>query len=530
MIKRFLLVLGFLASMLLVKSSEIKGNEGNEQELLRIEGSKQCDDCEEEIMDQRIIESLEKAVSNLNDGKTVDYSDDPASNFFHNFITRSIDVKSTEISLLEETLWEMPFMTNLSVEWHTTTFFVLLNNFQIDEDVLVEYFQYIVPFWQDETLKADLLRKAIESSITKLFLDLFEEILKVVHEEKDEKFGLETLILLKEETEMTELKETVIWRSMCTLVVKKFPKSVYESKLRIKNYNGEALDENEFYIHFLPILRNLMIEDRREFEEEEEYCNLFTLFHFGDSDAEMAIMDVNALLIINQIFLSSKINLSAFKLELNELRQDLIERILFDSILFGLNLREMIILLFDKNAFSIFQSLLKYSKNLILDETILYEIMEIMIDKATTHHDLNFVSALIAYANIPQTVWIRLIEKFQGQRVKIYVISHFEAIDISIKRYEKDLDLKTPGIFDIEFDGEAVDKISELKKKPFQLKAARFFLARVCGIPFEMTEVNDTINESYEWNEAVAFINFYVERMAAILGYNNGDIIKFKLM
>lgn len=533
MIKRFLFLLILLTFNFVVKCSENKEAETKIRENMGISGSKRSNEGamvkrRQKEFEQGIIESLRQTVINLNDKRQVDYSNDPAMNFFDKFMKISVEAKLSETC---ESLWEMSFITSLSVDWHTTAFFLLLNSgFKISEHVFIEYFKYICPFWSYETFKAAALIQAMKSSITKLFSDLFEEILKEVDKEKVPNFGTETLILLQKMSEVTGLKETTKWRVMCTLTVKKFPESVYESKLRIDDFKGEELVKKTVFIHLLPILRNLMIETMEEFVGEQDYFDLFALFQLGDLDAKLP-MGVGGLLLINQMFLRSKINLSAFKLELNTLKQDIIERI-FDVLFLGLEAHEMVKIFFDNSTFSIFESFLKYSKNLKLSEQFLYEALQIFIEKATFYYEFNFIYALLAYVNIPRTVWTRLTETFQGQLNKIFIINQCEALDVSIKRYESCLDLKSREVFVIEFDGEMVDRMAEIKKRPLQLEVARLFLARVCGIPLEMTDTPDNANENFEWSEAVAFINFYVERTARIFGYSSEEdfIIKFQVV
>ena len=471
--------------------------------------------------EQAVMDCLIRVLCNFNVKKLPEYENDSASNFFDRLIRRSLSFNIAENA--EISLWEMPFTFDLTLEWHTVAFFlVLINNYKIDEDVLVEYFEFLLPKWTDKTLRTVVLEQVFTAAIDKLFLDLFEEALKAVNQ--DDKMGIEILLLLKKRIGLKTPNETAIWQSMCTKTIKKFPETVYDPQLRIENFNGENLVIQGVFIHFLPILRNLMIETWTEFEFEQEPFDFFVLFRLGDLEAKLP-MGPGGLKVINQMFLWSRINLSAFKLEIGALKLKLIER-LFDALFLGLEMLEIMKILFEFRSFSIFESYLKYSTDLNLNATVLYDLLKLFFEKCVNYNDFNFILALIAYVNIPKTVWNELKSTFKGQPPKIIILNQYESISQALSIFNARLDLKTKGSIGLRINGVLIDRIAEARKQPVQLETARIFLARVCGIPIEMTVNTEYCTENFEWSETVGFINFHVERIAGIVGYH-GDIIKF---
>lgn len=521
----------------MIKSSEIRSIEA---EKVTISGSKRCNEEIEKPknvqleFNQSVIESLRKIVAgfNINRTKFIDYSSDPVSNFFDKLLRRSFDLKLVDESV--ESLWEMSFMTSLSSSFFTSSFFLILNsNIDLKEEILIEYFKFILPFWTDENFKVRALRQATKQAIKKLFPDFFEIILMSIDKQMDKRFGTDALLELKAVEALNGAKDVRNWLYMCTFTVKMFPESVYESKLRIGDFNGSDSTRKEVFIHFLPILRNLMIERREEFDDEQDSFDLFVLFQFGDLDAKVP-MGIGGLLTIDQMFLRSKINLSTFKLELYDIKVDIVER-MYDSMFLGKDWKNVIKLLFDNNAFSIFESFLKYNKNLEFKEPALHDILCFLFVKANYYHELNFIAAMVAYINISEAVWNLLIETFKGRAKKIFIINQFRSIDLALKQfdYNSAFDINKPTVsreFEIKIDKGTIDEIAQQRRWPLQLEVARIFLARVCGIPLEMTPVTDVFKEDFEWSEAAGFINFYTERIAELMGYDKSDIIKFKFI
>ena len=79
----------------------------------------------------------------------------------------------------------------------------------------------------------------------------------------------------------------------------------------MRRFKGADQASRSVFIHFLPILRTLLIENVIDFEADLEAYDNFALFHLGDLES-IVPMGSGGLSVINEMFLRSKINLSAF--------------------------------------------------------------------------------------------------------------------------------------------------------------------------------------------------------------------------
>ena len=94
----------------------------------------------------------------------------------------------------------------------------------------------------------------------------------------------------------------------------------------------------------------------------------------------------------------------------------------------------------------------------------------------------------------------------------IDIVNTFPKISLSLKVSEDENDtihLTEPSKIK-QYSNDLIDRF------PIYIYAARIFLFKVFSIPLAATRFLDSTNESALWSEAVAFINFYIERFAQI--------------
>ena len=482
------------------------------------------EDEEEVDYEEVIYNSLKTAIEGVKSRNVIDYPNDPETDFFDKLVRRSISFPLKQVPDDTE-FWDMPCTFRLSVEFHTSAFYyILTNKINFSEECLVEYFLFIYDSWicgygdvngQLETL----LIRACELAIPLKFLDLFEIAFAQIEQESS---GFELLMYLRNDAlnlSDTSAESNYKWQMMCLAVIRGFPQLAYNLKMRLKDFKGAELPERYVFIHYLPILRTLLITNTCEFEADSEAFEDFILFHLGNLTTKLP-MGVGGLKIINEMFLRSKINLSAFETpEKFNLKRKIIER-LFDGIFLGMETGELVELTFEKGTFSIFEAYMKYSKNIKLNNASMTKILTYLLKNTKDYKKVNFFKAFLTYMTIPKTIWNALNksckETFVYQAQLIYAIN---------EKVSANLDLKKDETIQIPIkESEKLNEMSERNKFPFQLDAAHVFLARACGIPLEMTEVLKFTMEGFEWREVVAFINFYVERAAGLALISDGHL------
>ena len=468
-------------------------------------------------------ETISKVFRGFNTKVVPDYAD-PSEDFFDKFIRRSFYIKlSNTIDSQDIWLWDLPCTSVHDITWHTEAFFFLMvYNVFVAEHVIVEYFQYILRRWIKERedligFKSEFVIGICKYAIFYQYDDLLEEVLKFM---KSENSGIALMILLARQSSRFPLcKNTFKWQTMCLKVIKAFPRIVYADNLRLNRFFGAKDPSLLVYIHLTPILRTLLIRSRDEFDTDQELFDTFALFQTGNLESKLPI-GIGGLQVVNQMFLRSRINLSAFSTPIetsHSLKTDIIVR-LFDAIFLGIKPADLAKILFDQKAFSVFESFLKYSSTFPTSEADLIRILGYFITKSGLNCERDFISAMISYLDIPEKVWDRLLEIFASTSpAQVEIVSLYRIIKESLKEAPigqlinlstgKNVHFKVvqPGL---------IDSLSERLRKPIQLEVARIFLARSCGIPLEMTKVDDTASESFEWSETVGFINFHVERVA----------------
>lgn len=472
-----------------------------------------------------VYDSLERFITNLNAKKSQNYEEEPNLRFLDELVRRSFDLKRPEGDSDDSFIWEMPLTLSMSADWHTEAFFLVLKaNCGFSEEVLTEYFRFLMPGWGLKPFIANKLCLVLKYSIDQLFLDLFEQVLMVLDVEMDALIGKKILFALLKREGIKTPRETALWQMMCTKAVKKIPKAVYESDLRIGDFKGETRMKQPVFIHLLPILRTLMMEIREELEAEIDAFEHFIIVYLGDMEEKLP-MGTGGLKIINQMFLRSRISTSAFKSpEFIQLKRDIVEKMI-EELFLDIGVVELCKMLFDNLAFSIFEAFLKYSKLAVFNDHEFIDILSHFITKSAYYNELNFIAALVAYSKVPNSVWDLLKGSFHDQ--KSAIINEYEAFSEALEGYSTlNLDLKLNDAFEFKIDSAVIDGIAEMKRIPIQMEVGRIFLARSCGIPLQMTEVTEFCGENFEWSEIVGFINFHVERTAGIVGYS-GEVMKF---
>ena len=484
------------------------------------------EDEEEVDYEEVIYNSLKTAIEGVKSRNVIDYPNEPETDFFDKLIRGSISYPLKQVPDDTE-LWDMPCTSRLSAEFHTTAFYYILSNkINFSEECLVEYFLFIYDNWicgyEDVNGQLEtLLIRACELAIPLKFLDLFEIAFAQIEQEDS---ALKVLTALRNDTlnpfpSDSSSGSIYKWQMMCLAVIRRFPRLAYHLNMRLQKFQGAELPERFVFIHFLPILRTLLITNTCEFEADSEAFEDFILFHLGNLTTKLP-MGVGGLKIINEMFLRSKINLSAFETpEKLNLKSKIIER-LFDGIFLGMETGELVELTFEKGTFSIFEAYMKYSMNIRLNKASLTKILTYLLKNTKDYKQFYFIKAFMTYMTIPKTIWNALNksckETFVNQAQLIYKINEKASANLDLNRDETiQIPIK---------ESKKLNQYSNRNRFPFQLDAARVFLARACGVPLEMTEVLKFTMEGFEWWEVVAFINFYVERAAGLALISDGHL------
>lgn len=487
----------------------------------------------EESRSNYYYNAIRKVFDHFDTKLVPDYID-PVDIFLDKFIRRSFYIKlsNTIDSNSDIWLWDLPCTTELSCSWHSGAFFYLImNDVHVAEHVLIEYFEHLQDRWKRASghqfpFPNSYFIHICKYAINEKYSDLFEAALDALESEQS---ALTVLLLLKQHSELFSKTEKSIWQLMCLRIVEKFPRVSYHSALRIDNFIGASQPSDLIFIHFSPILSTLLTKTKEEFDEDSDSFEIFILFQTGDFENILPI-GVGGLIVVNQMFLRNRINLSAFSGEKDPLRCEIVERVL-DALFLGLTPIDFVKIVFDQKALSIFEAFLKYYKGPPFDEIILALILEYFISETDGFDDKSdFVLALLSYREISSKVWNAVKNKFVGQPNRISTLFHFHTIYHASKRDPNGIiDLFQNRNIQLEIKSSVIDFLSDRMKKPIQLDIARIFLARSCGIPLEITENLEIMNENFEWSETVGFINFYVERMASLLHFPRDTHVKFYL-
>lgn len=470
--------------------------------------------------------AIRKVFDDFNTKVVPEYTD-PVELFFDKFIRRSFYIKISNFPAENDIwFWDLPYAAQLSCSWHMEAFFFfILNKVKVAEHVLVEYLEYLKIRCNEGSMptKDLVILEMSKYAIEEQYGDLFEVVLKSI---KSEMTGLMLLLLLKAKSKLFIDSELFKWQQMCMQVVKKFPIVTYESALRLNDFSGATLPSKDLFIHFLPILRTLSIKSKEEFDADLEMFDMFALFQLGDLESKLP-MGSGGLSVVNQMFLRSRINLSAFSLEKTPLKREIFER-LFDALFLGLEPFEVIKIVYDNDAFSVFEAFCKYQKTQVVSENLLLTVMEYFVSQSMRPTFQNrFILALICYFDFSSTLWTTLKGKFIDQPSRLAIINRFSLIDHVAKQQEdgkliETIDLSQNRNIEFTIRSDLMDFLSDKMEDPIQLDVGRFFLARFCGIPLEMTEITDCTAESFEWSEVVGFINFFIERAAGLTEFS-GD-------
>lgn len=472
--------------------------------------------------------ALNKAIlNNLNGTAIVEYHDDPPVNFFDKLIRRTLGLNLVENANEEVELWDMKCTCSFDLKWHIEAFLIILKNaeFGFTEEILTEYFNFLIDEIDEDEAKNWIVRETCEMAVNRQFFDLFNDSFKQLEQNNDSvKLGLSLLLSF-----MKTMKEEVStnWQLMCLLIVERFPRLAFHPKLRIPKFKGAETESNQIFIHFLPIYQTLLHKSSKEFHSDLDAFDEFSLHHLGDLE-KITPMGVGGLKVIDKMLSRSKINFTAFQCVEEELKHQIVERI-FDAVLLGLEPGELVLELSRSGSFSIFESFCKYSDQSHLDQKTLESILLHLIKKCQVYEDTRMVYGLIAYHEIPQSVWDNVKKSFGDDNIKAVLVTElFESFHKTLKAFDLEtrINLEVAQTIELNFSSTFIDHLSDIVKQGYQLDVARLFLARSCGIPLESTQIPDLSGECFEWSEAVGFVNFYVERTAALAGYT-GDIVKF---
>jgi hypothetical protein len=159
-------------------------------------------------------------------------------------------------------------------------------------------------------------------------------------------------------------------------------------------------------------------------------------------------------------------------------------------------------------------------------------VSEIKIEKLLPSFDLEILILMLAFSTPPiDHMILDNVEVMRGTsplalRVVLDIVQQLVTIIDSFPRLNLTLQvpegestliyLHEPQIYQFN-----TDRSDLLDRFPIYIYAARIFLYRTFSIPLAATRFLDTSNESADWCEAVAFINFYIERFAHISAIEN---------
>lgn len=465
---------------------------------------------------------MKTAIEGVKSKTVIEYETSPETDFVDKLVRRSafLPLKNDPDDYKVDALWGLPCTLKLSTKFHTEAlFFILTNQINFSEHALVEYFLFLYDKWTSEdsdlsNLIGSLLIKICELSIILLFNELLEVAFKQIESESK---ALKILLFLTDSPlpELEDFESDYKWKTMCLTVMKRFPLLAYNPKLRLERFMGAQEADRKVFVHFLPILRTLLIENVDDFAADLDNFDDFALFHLGDLESA-GPMGIGGLKVINEMFLRSKFTLSAFDSPAKfDLKVLIIER-LFDALFLGLKDDEIVELLFKNDLFTIFESFMKYRTPPARDPAILLNILMKLLSQPASFNQSFFVFVVLAYSKIPETIW---------SATKVFKSStFFKLMYEAIANVEFNLNLKLPGtnmkipVSELEI----LSRLSDIHEMPFQLELGRLFLARACGVPLEISKVFGFTFENYEWREVVGFVNFYVDRAAALSGYTDG--------
>ena len=476
---------------------------------------------------------LKVVYINFNHKKIPEYINDPISEFFDKLMRQSLGLKLSETN--NEVLWEMECTNQIDLSWHVNGFiFLMMKSNGISEDCMINYLEFITERWGHRREiypedKAKIILLACKKAISLQYIDLLELALKsIVFPTR--KVGIELLSLHKKRIPFLSSTSNVNWQMICKMIIRKFQYISYDPLFRIKEFMGSERSSKGLFIHLLPIFNTLMITEMDEFEADLEFFDIYALFCLGDFEAKLPI-GKGGLEVVNQMFLRSHVNISAFKTkEEEQFKVAKIER-LVDALFLGFKFKDLVEYLFNQKAISIFESFLKYSNESIVSNAEFYEIMSFLLEKVKTYDDFCFILVLLAHYNIPKIIWSNLRDKYEGIMERMAYLDILETFSEILADLPAGtiIDLAQNQLYGLNINTKLLNELPNLGKRPIQLELMRIFMSRSCGIPIEMTRVSNCSNESFEWSESVEFLNFYIERTAEIMGYS-GEIVRFKII
>ena len=480
----------------------------------------EINEIESEGYSEEMYNKMKTAIEGFKSRTVIEYETDPEVNFLDKLVRRSLYFPLKNDLSNEIELWEMPCTLRLSSEFHTEAFFFILeNSINCSENVLMEYFLFIYDKWigeySDPYESVEIfLVQICELSIQLNFHELFEISFKQIESESN---GLKVLQILSKWASSLSIEIDRVtnykWETMCLIVIKLFPSFAYNPVLRLKSSMDFEESNRSLFLHFLPILRTLLITSLDEFEANAEAFDNFVILH-------ATMLESNYWTVMNQMFLKSRINLSAFDSEEEISLKTMIVQRIFDFLFIRMEGDNVVELLLRKKAFSIFESYMKYSGLISFTEPGILSTLSKLIEGAKNDYSQTiFILAFVAYIKIPKSVWNALNASLNAFSLN-YISEAVENVefDLNLKRAEK---IPFPAT---EFNG--LNYISDIFRIPKQLDVGRVFLARACGIPMEMTNLIHFARENFEWREIVGFVNFYVDRAAGLSGYT-GDHLEF---